>query len=514
MAEDSDSIVRSLVKGSGVLFLGFVLETGLAFVAKVLMARILGKTSFGELSIGIILAANVSTIFVLGLHTGVARFLPRFDDPERRKGVLVSAFRVVVPVVIAVGAVLYVFAEPIARHVVRDPSVTPVIRVFALATPFAGILKLAVGAIQGTQFTLPKVYVRNIVQPVSRFVFIVAIFAVGLRRMGVSWAYFGSYVLAAAVAMYYVYKHTDLFTPGAYVPMYRELFSFSAPLAVMAVASLIVSGIGIDTFMIAFFATTDDVSEYNVVMNTAKLMVLVLSSLAFLFMPIMSELHAKEATEDMRRLFELATKWIVLATLPILVVMVAFPEQFIALTFGDQYTNAAFSLSILAVGFFAHSTFGLGQRLLTSIGSTRLVMADNIVAAAVNVGLNLVLIPIFPVVGASIGTAAAYVVLDLLYSYQIYTREGMHPFTTSLVRPLVAGVLVLGGAAVAATQLFTITPIRLVVWCAVLGPIYLLAAMRFGAVDQEEVMLILSVEDRLGIDLGPFKRIGLKLIGE
>jgi O-antigen/teichoic acid export membrane protein len=514
MAEDTDSAVRSLVKGSGFIFLGFVLENGLAFVAKILMARLLGKTNFGEVSIGIILAANVSTVFVLGLHTGVARYLPRYDDPAKRKGVLVSAFRIVVPVILLVGALLYLLAEPIASHVVRDTSVAPLIRVFALATPFAALMKLAIGAIQGSKRSLPKVYVRNIVQPVSRFVLIIAVLAVGLGTLGVSWAYFGSYLLASAVAMYFVYRDTDLFSSATAVPMYRELLRFSAPLAVMAIASLIVSGIGIDTFMIAYFATTDNVSEYNVVMPVAKLLIIVLSSLAFLFMPIMSELHAEGATEDMERLFQLATKWIVLATLPILTVMVAFPHQFIGLTFGSEYTTAALSLSVLAVGFFVHSTLGLGQRLLNSVGETRLVMYDNIFAAGVNVGLNLLLIPRIPVLGAAIGTAAAYVVLDTLYVYHVYTREGMHPFTLSLLRPALAGSVLLGGAAALAIGLFTVTPFGLVAWCVVLGPLYLVVAFRFGAIDQEEVMLVLSVEERFGIDLGPLKRIGLRLMGE
>ncbi|MUV90047.1 oligosaccharide flippase family protein [Halapricum sp. CBA1109] len=435
---DGDDAVRSLVKGSGIIFAGFVLENGLAFVTKVLMARLLGKTGFGELSIGIILAANVSTIFVLGLNTGVARYLPRYDDPAKRRGVLVSAFRVVVPVVVVVGALIVVFAEPIARIVVRDPSVAPVIRVFGLATPLAAIMKLAVGAIQGIKDSTPKVYVRNIVQPMSRSALVVVVLLLGLGALEVSWAYFGSYLLSAAVAMYFVYRRTELFADTPATPMYRELLSFSGPLAVMAIASLIVSGIGIDTFMIAFFNTTDDVGEYNVVMPTAKLMILVLSSLSFLFMPIMSELHAEGASAEMERIFRLATKWIVLATLPILVVMVVFPREFIALTFGSAYTTASLSLTVLAVGFFFHSAFGLGERVLNSVGSTRVVMADNIAAAAVNVALNLLLIPSLSVLGAAIGTAAAYVTLDLLYLYHVHDREGMHPFTSSLVRPAVS----------------------------------------------------------------------------
>ncbi|MUV90048.1 hypothetical protein GJ629_09210 [Halapricum sp. CBA1109] len=57
------------------------------------------------------------------------------------------------------------------------------------------------------------------------------------------------------------------------------------------------------------------------------------------------------------------------------------------------------------------------------------------------------------------------------------------------------------------------TPLGLVVWCAVLGPIYLLVMARAGAVEEAEVMLVLSVEERFGIDLGPLKRIAERIVG-
>jgi O-antigen/teichoic acid export membrane protein len=296
--------------------------------------------------------------------------------------------------------------------------------------------------------------------------------------------------------------------------MYRELLRFSAPLAVMSVGTLVVSGIGIDTFMIAFFSNADLAAEYNVIMNTAKLMILVISSLAFLFMPIVSELHAKGATEEMERLYQLATKWIVLASLPILAVMVAFPTQFIGLTFGDQYTPAAFSLTVLGIGFFVHSSLGLSERLLKSVGSTTIVMYDTLVAGAVNVVLNLLLIPQFPVLGATIGTAGAYIVLDLLFVYHAYQREAMHPFTASLLKPAAVGSAVLGLGAVGAIYLTDVTQLRLVLWCALLGPVYLLVMIRAGAIESEEVDLLLGVEDRFDVDLGPLKRIGVRLMGK
>ena len=46
------------------------------------------------------------------------------------------------------------------------------------------------------------------------------------------------------------------------------------------------------------------------------------------------------------------------------------------------------------------------------------------------------------------------------------------------------------------------------------APLYLIIALRLGAVTQDEVMLILSAEERFGVDLGPIKRVAKLFLSE
>ena len=297
----SDDLIRSLAKGGSILIAGFVLEVGLSFLAKIVMARVLGRVDYGSVSIGIILAANMSTITLIGLHIGVARYLPRRDDVSFRRGVLVTAYRVVFPLSVLTAGAVFVAAAPISRVVFTDPSLAPLVRVFALAIPFAAVMKLSIGSIRGYQRSYPKALVRNVAQPVVRFLLIIAFLAAGFRTMGVAWAYFGAYVAAAVLAVYFVLKYTPLWDSVAPDQIDRELLSFSAPLGVTSVATLIVAGIGIDTVMIAFFTGTGAVGDYNVIYPVANLIIVVFSALSFLFMPILSELEADGRTDEMGR---------------------------------------------------------------------------------------------------------------------------------------------------------------------------------------------------------------------
>ena len=272
MPSDSDSVIRTLVKGGGILFIGFVLELSLSFGAKLLMARLLEKTSYGSVSLGIVLAANASTILLFGLNVGMARYLPRIDKRTKERGIIKTAFTATVPVAVIVAVVIFVLSDPIATVVFDDPSVASELAIFALAIPFAVMMKLGVGVIQGKKLALPKVLVRQITQPVSRFAFITLALWFGLASVGVSWAYVASYAVAAILAVYFVVRYASLPGTGPSVSMRGELFSFSAPLAVSSVTMLVFSGIGIDTLMLGYFGSTEAVANYNVVFPLANVL--------------------------------------------------------------------------------------------------------------------------------------------------------------------------------------------------------------------------------------------------
>jgi len=512
MSSDSDSIIRTLVKGGGILFVGFVLEITLSFGAKLLMARLLGKTSYGSVSLGIVLAANASTILLFGLNVGLARYLPRVDNPNEERGLIRTAVSFTVPAAIIVATVIYVFSEPIATGIFNDPTISSELAIFSVAIPFAVLMKLGIGVIRGKKLALPKVLVRQVAQPVSRFVFITLALWFGLASIGVSWAYVGSYAIASLLAVYFVVKNVSLPTAGPSISMRGELFSFSAPLAVSSVTTLVFSGIGIDTVMLAYFGSTEAVANYNVVFPLANILTLVFTSFTFLFMPVLSELHAENREDELRRLYTIITKWIFLGTLPLFLLFVLFPNEAISYTFGAKYAEAGMALAILAVGFFSHTLVGPNENTLKSIGATRRVMYDNATAAVVNVMLNLFLVPTYGIVGAAIGTTVAYIVLNALYSYHVYTLTSIQPFSTAMMKPGVGGIIIGLLIYAGVTSTFRITPLVLVGTCLVYGILYGIAVLTLGGIEREEVMLVLSFEERFGIDLGPLKRIANRLI--
>ncbi|MFB6078506.1 MAG: flippase [Halarchaeum sp.] len=507
---DSFASVRKLFKGGGVVFAGIVLELGVSFVGKILIARYLGRASYGGVSLGIITAAIASTLVLLGLNTGIARYLPRDEGASARRSVLVSAFRIAVPLSVVLGGVLALLAPFLSTHVFHDSSLTPILRVFSISIPFAAVMKLSLGAVQGRQLPAPKVMLQNITLPVSRLLGIAVVLLVGLGTIGVSYAYLASYVLAALVGCYYLYTRTTLFeTDIAVVGRERELLVFSLPLAMSAAMTIILSDT--DMYMLGALQGTASVGLYNVAYPLAQLLTTALGSFGFLFMPALSELEAAGEETQMRRLYQLVTKWVVVATLPVFLLFVVFPDSTIRYTFGVEYLPGAAALAVLSVGFFVNAAFGLNRGALTSLGHTRVLMIIDIATAVFNVVLNLLLIPKFGLLGAAYATAASYIVLNTLCSYHLYSSTGIHPFTRSMVvAPVIGSATLAGMYAVAQTYVAMTLPVILVMFATFLA-VYVVAMVRF-AVDPEDIRLVLSIEERFDVDFGPVKRLATALM--
>lgn len=506
MSSDSDGLLRKLFTGGGILFFGLVVELGISFLAKAVIARFLGAVDYGAVSLGVTSLGFLSTLSLLGLQTGVGRYLPRFDEDGDRRGVLVSATTLVLPVATATGLGVAALAEPIATYLFTDPEVAPLIRIFGLAIPFAAVVKLSIGIIQGIQQAIPRVVVKNVTPPITRFAAVAIAVVLGTGAVGIATAYAAAYVVAAFVGLYYVAKRTPLFnfdiTP---TPMRRELLSFSAPLVVSATMAFVLTDL--DTFMLGYFSSTSDVGIYNVVYPIAQLLTVGLSAFSFLFMPLISELDAEGATDEMRRIYQIVTKWVFMATLPVFMVIALFPEMTIAITFGREYITGSVALSLLAVAYFSNAITGPNANTLTSIGHTRLIMWDNLAVGILNAVLNVALIPTFGFVGAAIATAISYITLNLLYSAQLYRATDIHPFSTGLVRPGIIAVALTGTTFWITRTFFTVTIPLLVVMFAFFLVAYGIIILRFGGVEEEEIMLVLSFEDRFGVDLGPLKEL-------
>lgn len=501
---DLGSLLYGFARGSGILFVALAVELMFRFLGKVLIARVLGQVAFGVVVIGITTVTVVSMIATVGLNKGVGRFYPRSDDEAYRRGVVISALQIAVPVSILAGGLVFLLAGPMATLVFDDPALTPVFRITALAIPFAVVVKMAVGAVQGRELTRPKILVQNVAMPFFRLAFFAGALLLGARAVGVAWAYTLAVVLPACLGVYYIHRYTDAFSPGEWRPMHREMLSYSSPMMLRNTMTMIL--VQADTFLLGALATVAATGVYNTVYPLAMLITIGHKATDFLYLPLVSGLHADDARQEIGTIYRLVSKWLFIVSVPLLVVFGVFPELAIRWTYGPEYVSGALALTILVAGFFVDTVAGVNGRTLEAIGSTRVVMYATTIAATVNLALNWLLIPRYTVVGAAIATTVAYLLLNGIYTARLYQETGIVPVDRTIAR---FGVASLSLVALFAAVKFALLDPGLsgsLVLLAGFGLCYLVVVVVLG-LDRPDVELLMRAERELGVDLAPVKRV-------
>ena len=137
--------------------------------------------------------------------------------------------------------------------------------------------------------------------------------------------------------------------------------------------------------------------------------------------PIFSRQY-KEGIDNLSNSCNFTIKILIILGVPISVGTFILAPQIIHSIFGSRYENSITVLQILAIAIsfmFARDPIGFG---LAAIGKAKALMWLNIFFLALNIILNLILIPLYAEVGAAI-TSAICIFLSLPAGYYILKRE-------------------------------------------------------------------------------------------
>jgi O-antigen/teichoic acid export membrane protein len=268
----------------------------------------------------------------------------------------------------------------------------------------------------------------------------------------------------------------------------------------------------IDTYLLGYYTDLGLVGTYNVIYPIAGATGFLLSAFGYMTTPMISRLHSEGQYQEMSILYKGTTKWVFLTTLPLFIIIFLFPQSIISTTFGSKYVTGGTALQVLILSFAATSLTGPSIQVLTSVGDTRMLMVFNVIAAAINLGLNVVLIPQYELFGAAAATVASSTLLEVLVVTRLYRQTGLHPFSRALVLPATFGIVLVTGLYTFISSVFGVSLVSAASLCLVFLPLYVVGILRFGGIEQQEIMILESIEDRFGANLGPVKRLARWLI--
>jgi len=291
----------------------------------------------------------------------------------------------------------------------------------ALADRFPGRVVLAgwiFGVTSAPYFlvlTCHQARLRSSTVRMARVVYVVSklgIACILLYFMGANWygpalgAILAPLVVLPVVSLQ-VLKHLDRTEGRAELPI-RQIWRFGSPLIGWYAANQILNVS--DRFFIEGFLSTDQVGIYSVnYALAASLIAAVMQPLLQAAYPVLVRSSAASSGSVAPQMGKLLL--LVLCVLPpVVVLLTVFGPSFVRLVSDTPYVASRWVLATLALGVSCWHVALFLQKMMEIDGATAKLFGHIAFAALLNIVANVLLIPVFGILGAAVGTLAAYLV--------------------------------------------------------------------------------------------------------
>ena len=439
------SEVGHISRQSGIFFGGTLFTVVFGYVFKVYIARTLGAEALGWYALGITLIGFFGIFNTLGLAQSAVRYVAAYVAAKTFAPLHALLWRGTAILVLAnlfLVAILLTLGRWIAVRFYHVPQLVEYLPWFAMIMLF-GVLNGFYGKVlSGYKDLGRRTLIINFVGSPLNMLLAVVLIGRGFGLRGYLLAQIVSAVIVCVLLLVAVRELTPVearFATRKGAPLQREVWSFSA--AMLGIGLLEFLMVHVDKVALGHYLNARDVGVYSVAAAVVIYVPLVLQSVNQIFSPTIADLHTRGEHALLSRLFQSLTKWVIGLTTPLAAVVIVFARPIMRI-FGPDFAEGWPILVIGTLGQLVNCGVGSVGYLLLMSGNQKRLIKVQVVMAAVMIGLNLLLVPVWGIVGAAVAAAVTNVGMNLLNLQQVRTALQLSPYNRSYIHLLAPSIVV------------------------------------------------------------------------
>jgi O-antigen/teichoic acid export membrane protein len=408
--------------------------TGLTFITTMLLARLMGAAEYGVYAYAYALMMLVTLPTQAGLPNLIVRETARGmvqNRPDLVQGVWRWSGRVVGVISLAL-----VMLTSLALLLWRDGLSSAQGLTFAWALALVPVI--ALGNLRGAALRGLKKIVAG---QLPEFVIRPALFGLLLMWGGL----LADWGLSAPVAMaLHVSAALIALLAGAWMLLYNTPVSVhqavpaiegrvwltSCMLFALIVGFQVINK-ELSTVVLGFFEPSEQVGIYRVAVQVSTLASFGLQAVNLVVAPRFVDLYTQGKISRLQQLVTGSARVVLGFNLIITALFVLVGKPFFGLLFGPDFAASYCPMLILLVGQMVNSAAGSVGFLLNMTGHERDTAQGMASAAIINIALNLMLIPLWGIIGAAVATAISTTVWNVLLCWKVHIKLGINSLAFS-----------------------------------------------------------------------------------
>ena len=219
---------------------------------------------------------------------------------------------------------------------------------------------------------------------------------------------------------------------------YVRMFAFSFPLLLSSWVGLFGTN-WFDILIIKKYRPLSEVGLFSLGTVLAGVVQQVTIIFSTLLLPQLSVMVGNGELDKIRAFVDRLLPYWFLATGVMFTAVLLVADPLVPLIFGRAFAPAASVLAVLMVATSALALFNAFSPLMTAFGATWALTGIGLASGAVNVGMDLILIPSYGIRGAAFATVLAYGTSAMLVLAYVQRRLGQNVFRLALLMIPVLG---------------------------------------------------------------------------
>jgi O-antigen/teichoic acid export membrane protein len=416
------------------------LATGLGALSSIitipLFTRVLGATDYGIWAQSLATSSIVLMVVGLGLPYPMTRFLPAKTDKAAIRDDVYSVLCLSLLVTLVVSAIMVIFAGPIARTFFD--GATQIVRLTALV--------ILLSSPTGIYLTFFRAFSH--MKTYSLFTLIDAYGQVGIVAYLVLHGYGIEPILIGLIALkglllicLLLYVTRQMGTAWPRFLRTKEYLRFGLPAMPSLLSWWAVSSS--DRYVIASYLGLDSVGIYSAAYGIGNILFLIISILGLVLTPTLSRLYDEEKMDELVTQISYSLKYFLMLAIPFVVGAAVLARPLLTLfSTSNMASRGNVVLPLIALSVLLCGAYGIvGQQVLLLTKKTALIGFVWVAAAALNLGLNILLVPRLGINGSAISSLMAYALILGIVSYYSFRKVRIPIDSRFIIKSLAASGL-------------------------------------------------------------------------
>ena len=432
-----------IAKESAISFSGMGVGQVLRYIFTTLLARWVGVELLGMYSIANAVTRIFEVMGKLGLDQGALRAVSREEQNLGKQSVILSALKMGVISGLLCMLVQISLAGWLAENVFHQSTLlTKVITIHALSLPFYIIIHISANSTQAYKFLKYKIFVTEFQNPLILLLAMVVCYIFYSSESAIIIPVLIAAILGCVTISIFLKNISGVNILSVRQGVFdKNILYYSFPIMFIAILGTVLHWT--DIFMLGYFTDTTTVGLYHPAARTAGIIRIILFSFIGIYGPIIAEMYSKKQTEQINHIFKLVTRWIITFSLPFAILILLYPRK-IMLIFGGDFIDGYSILMILVTANFIHAVFGIGGTTLNMTGFPKINLFNTFIGCGLNIGLNIIFIPIMGGNGAAFATLITLSFIAIIRGFQNWKLLNLFPFGWKLLKPISAGIVAAG----------------------------------------------------------------------